>query len=193
MNIEAIARTAHEVNRAYCLSLGDTSQTSWEDAPDWQKASAIAGVDFLAGNPHAGVVAIHHNWVMTKVADGWVPGPVKDAHKKQHPCLVPFEALPKEQQAKDYLFVGTVRALLPLLEPDDATDYGMIYLADGAMPGTMRQEVKFSDSNIFNPASHAHQHIKLLCDHMASIAQKLDPVTLQPIEKELQPTSEATH
>lgn len=193
MNLEAIARTAHEVNRSYCLSLGDTSQPSWEDAPDWQKDSAIKGVTFLRMSPNAGVVAIHHNWVMEKVLDGWVQGPVKDAHAKQHPCLVPFESLPKEQQAKDYLFVGTVRALLPLLEPEGGGSYAMIYLADGEMPGTMKQEVKFDDANVFNPASHAHQHIKLLCDYMADIAQRLDPVTLQPMEKVLQPTSEQDH
>lgn len=41
MNIEQTAKTAHEVNRAYCLSIGDISQPSWEDAPDWQKKSAV--------------------------------------------------------------------------------------------------------------------------------------------------------
>lgn len=181
MTIDQLASIAHEVNRAYCLSLGDTSQVPWEQAPDWQKTSVIEGMRFLKNNPNAGVVAVHHNWVIGKVADGWQFGPVKDAHKKEHPCLCPFEALPNEQQAKDYLFVGTVRALLPLLDDADGGSYAMIYLADGAMPGTMRQEVKFNDGNVFNPSSHAHQHIKLLCDYMADIAQKLDPETLQPL------------
>ena len=45
MKAEDIAKVAHEVNRAYCEALGDTSQLSWEDAPEWQKASARAGVD----------------------------------------------------------------------------------------------------------------------------------------------------
>ena len=30
------AKTAHEVNRAYCQGLGDYSQLHWEEAPDWQ-------------------------------------------------------------------------------------------------------------------------------------------------------------
>ena len=46
-----------------------------------------------------------------KLDDGWKYGPVKDAEKKEHPCLVPFEQLPKEQQAKDYLFRGAVHAM----------------------------------------------------------------------------------
>ena len=41
-----IAKLCHEVNRAYCESLGDMSQPRWEDAPDWQRQSAINGVKF---------------------------------------------------------------------------------------------------------------------------------------------------
>ena len=41
---EYIAKVCHEVNRAYCMSQGDGSQPRWEDAPDWQKQSAISGV-----------------------------------------------------------------------------------------------------------------------------------------------------
>lgn len=44
VNVDAIAKRAHEVNRAYCASIGDHSQPAWEDAPQWQKDSAIAGV-----------------------------------------------------------------------------------------------------------------------------------------------------
>lgn len=46
MNIEQIARIAHETNRVYCATLGDTSQPAWDDAPDWQRQSAIKGVEF---------------------------------------------------------------------------------------------------------------------------------------------------
>lgn len=44
MKSEEIAKIAHEANRIYCQTLGDYSQPPWEDAPDWQKNSAIAGV-----------------------------------------------------------------------------------------------------------------------------------------------------
>ena len=47
----------------------------------------------------------------SKLADGWVYGEVKDPVKKEHPCLVAFEELPVEQQAKDYIFKAVVDAL----------------------------------------------------------------------------------
>lgn len=46
-----------------------------------------------------------------EIADGWEYGPVKDPEAKEHPCLVPFSDLPREQQAKDFLFRAVVRAL----------------------------------------------------------------------------------
>ena len=111
MNAEQIARVAHEINRAYCEALGDLSQVEWEQAPGWQKASAINGVEFHMRNPHAGPEASHNSWLAEKEADGWVFGPTKDPEAKTHPCMVPFPSLPVEQQAKDYLFRATVHAL----------------------------------------------------------------------------------
>lgn len=106
--VEACAKTCHEANRAYCLALGDSSQPSWDDAPEWQKESAIKGVRFHVKNPEADASASHNSWMEQKIADGWKFGEVKDAEAKTHPCLVPFDRLPKEQQAKDYIFRGIV-------------------------------------------------------------------------------------
>lgn len=111
MTNDQIARVAHEVNRAYCRSIGDMSQPSWEDAPDWQRSSAINGVVFTLANPEAPPSASHESWLAEKRAAGWSYGPVKDPEKKEHPCFVPYEALPPEQRTKDYLFQGVVRAL----------------------------------------------------------------------------------
>lgn len=111
MNREQIAQVAHEVNRAYCASLGDTSQPAWADAPQWQRESALAGVDMHLKNPDASPEASHLNWYEAKLADGWVYGKVKDTEKKEHPCMVPYEELPPAQKAKDYLFRGVVHAL----------------------------------------------------------------------------------
>ena len=36
---------------------------------------------------------------------------VKDAERKEHPCCVPYDALPVEQKTKDYLFRAVVHAL----------------------------------------------------------------------------------
>ena len=107
-----IARLAHEVNRGYCQALGDFSQPPWHEAPEWARQSAIAGVNFHASNPFASASASHESWLAVKVADGWVWGPEKRPDIKQHPCMVPFEALPKEQQVKDFLFRAVVNAFL---------------------------------------------------------------------------------
>lgn len=109
--LEAIARVAHEANRAWCLATGDTSQPSWDEAPARQKTSAINGVSFHIFNPTAGPEASHENWMREKIAEGWHVGPVKDPEAKLHPCLVPFSDLPLEQQAKDRLFRAVVHAL----------------------------------------------------------------------------------
>lgn len=108
--MDAIARVAHEVNRAYCQALGDNSQPSWEDAPEWQRESARMGVD-LHTMGDFGPEASHISWMNQKLADGWKHGPVKDADKKEHPCLVPFAELSVAQQAKDFIFRAVVHAL----------------------------------------------------------------------------------
>ena len=111
--VEACARAAHEVNRAYCLALGDTSQPSWEDAPDWQKSSARNGVKgALAGNTPE---QSHESWLAEKAATGWKYGPVKDPERKEHPCFVPYDQLPVAQQGKDHLFTSTVREMAKAL------------------------------------------------------------------------------
>lgn len=115
---EEIAKICHEANRAWCELNGDTSQPSWEETPAWQRESAIAGVAFVRANPNAGDSAQHESWMAMKLADGWRYGPDKDTTLKTHPCLVPFEELPHEQQFKDKLFRSIVLASLrPPLAP----------------------------------------------------------------------------
>ena len=110
-DIESIARVAHEANRAWCAANGDMSQPAWHNAPDWQKTSAINGVKFHIDNPDAGPSASHDAWLEEKRENGWKYGPVKDPDKKEHPCFMPFDDLPPDQQAKDRLFTSIVHAL----------------------------------------------------------------------------------
>ena len=112
MKPEQIAKVAHEVNRAYCQAIGDNSQPAWEDAPEWQRASAINGVVFNQEQPEAGPDAFHNAWLREKLEAGWMYGPVKDPEKKEHPCCLPYEELPVDQKAKDYLFRAVVHELV---------------------------------------------------------------------------------
>ena len=115
MKIEDIARVAHQVNKAYCESMGDNSQSDWENAPVWQIESAINGVKFHIDRLAASCSASHENWLKEKTEAGWTVGPVKDAAKKEHPCCVPYDELPMDQKVKDALFTGIARALKVLL------------------------------------------------------------------------------
>lgn len=108
--MDIIARTCHEANRAYCQALGDDSQKSWDEAPEWQRESARNGVLFHLNGDH-GPEASHESWLAEKRAQGWKYGPVKDPEAKEHPCFVPYSELPPEQKAKDYIFRAIVHAL----------------------------------------------------------------------------------
>ena len=106
-----IAIVCHQTNKAWCEANGDYSQKDWEFAEEWQRDSAIKGVEFAIENPDAPDSAQHDAWMQDKVNSGWVYGEVKDAEKKTHPCIVPFDQLPEFQQKKDKLFRAIVNAL----------------------------------------------------------------------------------
>jgi uncharacterized protein YodC (DUF2158 family) len=111
MHVEAIARVAHEANRAYCVTIGDLSQVEWTLAPSWQRDSARLGVRKILAGEVTRPEQSHESWLAEKRAEGWQYGPVKDPEKKEHPCFVPYEALSIEQRYKDHLFLAVVRAL----------------------------------------------------------------------------------
>jgi hypothetical protein len=106
------AMICHEANRALCEYLGDFSQVPWAEASVEIQASAVNGVRFHNNNPDAGDEASHVNWMRFKETEGYVYGEVKDAEAKTHPCMVPFDQLPPEQQFKDKLFRRIVHAFL---------------------------------------------------------------------------------
>lgn len=112
MEAEKIAVICHEVNRLYCEAIGDFSQRPWEEAEQWQKDSAVQGVQAFISGDAKGPEGQHESWVRAKEADGWVFGPVKDPQKKQHPCMVPYDQLPEEQRKKDALFQAIVKSLI---------------------------------------------------------------------------------
>lgn len=107
----SIAMACHEANKVWCMANEDFSQNHWVDAEQWQRDSAIKGVEFRLANPDAESSAQHNAWSKDKIDSGWVYGETKDAELKTHPCLVPFEDLPPFQQKKDKLFCAIVDAL----------------------------------------------------------------------------------
>lgn len=108
--VASIAQKCHEANREYCLSIGDDSQPTWEDAPEWQKKSAITGVMSVLNNPGVTTEELHAKWMEQKLAEGWVYGETKDVEKKTHPCIMSYDQLPEAQKIKDKIFRETVLA-----------------------------------------------------------------------------------
>ena len=111
MNTIDIAKICHNANRAICEAAGDHSQKPWDEAAEWQRASAVSGVRFRIANPNAPAGEQHRAWMRDKFAAGWVYGPVKDEQKKTHPCLVDFDQLPVVDQIKDHVFGAIVDTL----------------------------------------------------------------------------------
>jgi RyR domain len=106
-----VARITHEANRLYCELLGDFSQVPWDEAPEWQRDSALEGVRAVFNGTAKSPEAQHEAWMQYKLAGGWTYGAEKDPAAKKHPCLVPYAELPAEQRRKDHLFRAIVTAL----------------------------------------------------------------------------------
>lgn len=107
-----IAAMTHEANRQYCARFGnDDSQVAWEDAPAWQRESAINGVRAVLDGTAKDPKEQHESWMREKVAAGWKFGERKDPEAKTHPCLVPYSDLDEYQRKKDILFRAIVVAL----------------------------------------------------------------------------------
>jgi hypothetical protein len=148
--VEVAARAAHEQNRHYCQMLGDNSQLSWENAPQWQKDSAIAGVKAIIANPDTTPEQSHEGWLALKASEGWKYGPVKDPEKKEHPCFVPYAELPEEQRAKDDIFGKVVRESLvkhPPVEEGYAVKYPDGYISWSPKDAFEAAYLPMGDSN----------------------------------------------
>jgi hypothetical protein len=63
-------------------------QKDWDEAQQWQRDSAIKGVEFKL-DPDAGHDAQHNAWMADKIADLY--GEEKDEMLKTHHCIVAFE------------------------------------------------------------------------------------------------------
>ena len=70
MKVEAIAKACHEVNKGLCTGLGDDSQLSWDEAPDWQRDSAVHGVEAVR-DQGPDPERTHISWLQEKLDAGW--------------------------------------------------------------------------------------------------------------------------
>ena len=116
-DIMRIARVMHEAVRAFQASLGQDAVPHWNSAPKWMHKASREAVTFKIENPDAPASAQHDQWMELKLKDGWTFGHEKDARKKTHPLLVPYNELPYEERQKDAL-VGAIISSLTTPLPD---------------------------------------------------------------------------
>ncbi len=109
--IEACTKAAYENHRIFCEALGDLSHPSWDKLPDDLKSVARHATIGIATHDY-NAERSHEAWVAIKKSQGWMFGQKKDEKAKTHPCLVEWRDLAFEQQAKDELWIQSVKNLL---------------------------------------------------------------------------------
>ncbi len=106
--VHQLTKIIYEVSRVYRKSIGESIEYEWSTAPKWEIEAIRNGVQYHVDNPGKTPEDSHNNWLKEKQDTGWVHGEVRDPEAKTHPCMVPYNELPKEQQVKDHLFIAVV-------------------------------------------------------------------------------------
>ncbi len=115
MSPNDIARIAHEANRAYCQSIGDYSHVKWESSPKHVVDSVRAGAEAIIVGSVTNPREAHIAWMAQREVDGWKYGAEKNATRKTHPAMVPWDELDGKERRKDILFFAVVKALADTL------------------------------------------------------------------------------
>ena len=71
-----------------CATAGAGEKPAWEDAPDWQKNSAVNGVEYHVAHPRP--VRNTATNVGSETRRAGSGGPEKSVNEKEHPCMVPL-------------------------------------------------------------------------------------------------------
>lgn len=113
MNAREIAEVCHEANRALQHIFFDPYPSKpWKEESLEIQESTINGVNEVSANPLWNAIDLHNEWLEYKAEQGWIWGPAKSEEYKTHPCMLPWDQLPPEQQIKDRLFLAICRVLL---------------------------------------------------------------------------------
>jgi len=106
---ELCAQAAYEVNRVYCLSIGEGPQPHWEDTPEWYRCDYLKNTKIVinGSTPERN----HECWLAIREQEGWKYGPIKDPVKKEHPYMLPYLDLPLEVRTKYALFITTIKSV----------------------------------------------------------------------------------
>lgn len=107
---EQAARVCHAAHCALQAVQGEPlPSVPWDDLPVETRRIVIESV--RAARQGEAAPQLHARWVRAMAAQGWTWGPERDPENKRHPNMVPFGALPPEEQDKDRLFAANATAL----------------------------------------------------------------------------------
>lgn len=139
---ELVARAIHEEYLALQKAAGKTAESNpsvrpWNELDRNFKESNLRQADDIwkkLGRIHCGIgimvdnrstpfeftqeeieelaIQEHEGWMQEKIQRGWHKGPVINAEKKQHDCLVSWQLLPDDQKEKDRNTIRTLPAIL---------------------------------------------------------------------------------
>lgn len=115
MTSSKIAECIHGATRVLGRPNGDII-LAWNDLPDIDRNLAIKAVDELMINPQSKTYEeLHDLWWELKIQDGWVFGEFHSHELKTHPCMIPYQDLPKSELIKDEIWsANALEKLKPL-------------------------------------------------------------------------------
>lgn len=117
MTTTDIAEIFHQANHVYSRTLGLESEfPTWKETPQVTRDALRDRVQRRLDHPDDPQSMEHDLWVAKKVSQGWKLGPVKDADKKEHPYMTPYDEVPERERDRDEIFIAIVLALRSQLD-----------------------------------------------------------------------------
>lgn len=109
---EVIAQVVHGANRAFCAALNLRVADPWELLDQERRDSVervVRAVAEVCGE--CTPAEIHDLWWDEQRRNGWTKGEY-DLAAKTHPSMTPFAQLDQNEQTKDALVIGVIKAFL---------------------------------------------------------------------------------
>jgi len=108
--MENIAKAIYEATRLEAIwSKRSIIPEKWEDRDETFRNQMVEIVtQYLSMEKLPTPEQAHNSWMESYFKMGWKYGKERDAVKKTHPDLVPFDELPRDERDKDAIFLALV-------------------------------------------------------------------------------------